>query len=347
VAPDDSAFRAQPGGDSVVDSDSLVGRSITFRDPTGSFFQICIAAIGILLLIAVMTMQPGFAFAAVWPACYVLVSFVRRGPTQDLVFQQGGVLFDFTGREVPYASIQGLSLNGEIEPGSSAFMKTGTLELISSHGVLFVGSSLDAGKVYEFLLDEIPASGSRNVSARMSGYLEEQLASFDHDLVSSFCARATIGSPRSNVLRAGLTMLLATFVLLPLSVSFPAAGGWAAGYFAAGFFFSLIGFFDRSVRTRPPGMTHWVGSSLIISPRGIAVEQGDLVGKMRWDEIRKLECGSPLQSFQLSRGPRRSINIAIKGANFMIHDLYDRPLAAIYDQMLEFWEAGQVEEPAA
>jgi hypothetical protein len=347
MAPDDSALPAQPGGDSVVDRHSLVGTGITFRDPPGLLFQVCVPAIGLLLLLSLMTMQPAFALSAVWPVCYVFVSFLRRGPTQDLVFQQDRVLFDFSGREVPYASIQGLKLNGEVEPPSAAFTKAGTLELISSDGFVFAGASVDAGKAYEFLVEQIPAGRTRRLSARMTKHLEDQLARFDHDLVYSFAARAIIGSPRSNLLRAGLTMLLAVVALFPLVLPYPVAAMVGAWYLIGGVFFSLIGFFDRSVRTRPPGMKTWIASSLVVSPMGIAVEQGELIGKMRWDEILKLECGTPRRSFQLSRGSKQSINVTIKGASFMIHDLYDRPLAVICDLMLDFWETGEADDAAA
>jgi len=332
----------------VVDSDSLVGTGVTFRDPPGMLFHICVPVIPILLLLALMTMQPGFAFAAAWPVCYVFVTLLRRGPTQDLVFQQDRVVFDFSGREVPYASIQGLTINGEIEPAPAAFTKAGKLDLVASDGFVFTGASTDAGKVYEFLIEQIPIGRTRKLSARMTKHLDEQLATFDHDLVHSFAARAVIGNPHSNVLRAALTMLLAAVVLVPLALAYPTTAGVVSfTYFTFGCIFSLIGFSDRSVRTRPPGMTTWMASSLIVSPMGIAVEQGDLIGKMRWDEIVKLQCGAPMRSFQLSRGPKQSINITIKGASFMIHDLYDRPLAVIGDLMLDFWESGKTEESAA
>jgi hypothetical protein len=331
----------------VVESVSLVGTGVTFRDPPGLLFRICVPAVAILLLIALVTMQPSVAFGAIWPACYVLMTILRRQPTQDLVFQQDRVLFDFTGKEVPYASIQGLTLNGEIEPGDNAYTKPGTLDLIAADGFLFKGASVDAGKAYEFLLEKVPAGRTRNLSARMTKHLDDQLATFDHDLVSSYTARKVIGNPRSNVLRAGLTMFLAMLILMPISVFYPVANGVATVYFMAGILLSLIGLVDRSARVRPPGMKTWMASSLIVSPMGIAVEQGDLIGKMRWDEILKLECGAPLKSFQLSRGPRQAINIAIKGTSFMIHDLYDRPLAAIADVMLDFWETDKTEEPAA
>ncbi len=325
----------------MVDNESLVGQRAHFGDPPGSLFYVLAPAVVVLLIIAVFTREPHWVFAAIWPACYCALRLVSRRPAEDLVFQPDRIQLEPSGAEVPYDSIQAMKLNDGIGRGPNLIFEKGKLELVAANGVLFSGHSNDAGKVYQFLLSQIPASGSRSVSPRLQKHLDELLSTFDDDLVYTYDARTVIGEARSPVMQGGISLLLACALLIGLSVAVDeAAVGWAIGTGIAGFLFTSIGLLDRRSRSRPVGLPRWVGSSLIVSPVGIAVDQGDLVGKMRWDEIRKLEGGAPLRSFQMSRAPRTAINITIKGASFMILDLYDRPLATIYERMQGYQNAG-------
>jgi hypothetical protein len=326
----------------VVDNESLVGQRAHFRDPPGTLFYFLAPAIVVFLIIAIFTREPHWVFAAIWPACYCALRLVGRRPAEDLVFQPDRIQLEPSEAEVPYDSIQGLKLNDGIVRGPRLTFEKGKLELVASNGVVFTGHSNDAGKVYEFLLRRIPASGSRVVSSRLQKHLTELLSTFDDDLIYTYDARTVIGDARSPLTQGGISLLLACALLIGLSVAVDeAAVGWAIGTGIAGFFFTGVGLLDRQSRSRPVGLPRWVGSSLIVSPVGIAVDQGDLVGKMHWDEIRKLDCGAPLRSFQMSRAPKTAINITIKGASFMILDLYDRPLAAIYEKMQGYRDAGE------
>lgn len=318
--------------------DSLVGQTIRFDESLGLLFFVCVAAVPVLAVFAVTERAPHFAFAAVWPVCYCLMRFFWRRSKQEMVFLEDGVRIEPSGVEASYESILGLKLNNRTEPWGKDVKGLSKLELVADGDVLFTGRSTGAGRAYDFLLGMVPTTGSRTVSPRLTRHLEEQLASFDDDLVASFDARPVIGCPRPGVLQTAMTLLLAAAILCGLAVVHRQAIGWAVACGFVGSILLWVGTLVRDSGVRPQGMTRWMGSCIIVSPTGIAVEQGDLVGKMRWDEIRKLECAKPL---------RASITVTISGANFLIHDLYDRPLAVIYERMLDFWEADEIEESAA
>jgi hypothetical protein len=67
---------------------------------------------------------------------------------------------------------------------------------------------------------------------------------------------------------------------------------------------------------------------------GLALAQGDLVGELRWAELRSVKLRN-------SSAPRhRRIELSVEGAQIHIRDIYDGPLAEIHQQIDDYWRAG-------
>ena len=65
---------------------------------------------------------------------------------------------------------------------------------------------------------------------------------------------------------------------------------------------------------------------IVISPAGLAMDQGDLKGKLRWDEILNLKSDG---SSRHSQADPRVLKLKLSGAELPILDLYDKPLSEI------------------
>lgn len=327
--------------------DSLIGREITFRQRLGPFFYLCIIVSVGLLAVAAATKEVHPAAAAAWPLAYAVVWIVRRRAPADIEVGADQLQFPATGFEIPFSDIQGLRLNDQIMPSSKATGVAGDLEILATGDVHFLGYSRQAGDLYEFLLQHVPATGSPQVSARLSQHLEEVQTTFDADLVHTFNSRRTISAKNSPILWAGLSGILAALVLALLALASKDTIGWSIGYGVWGVVLSLIGVADNSSRRHPPGMRKWLGSSIVLSPAGLAVHQNDLVGKMSWEQIRGIRCGTPMRSFAVANVQRCAMTVTIHGATFQLPDMYDRPLAIIYREMMEFWNPDENPKPAA
>jgi hypothetical protein len=66
-------------------------------------------------------------------------------------------------------------------------------------------------------------------------------------------------------------------------------------------------------------------SSLVLSPAGVALRQGDLKGELKWEEIR----GVTLRR-------NRPLTVQLAGVTISVFDVYDRSLAEIHSQMRQY-----------
>ncbi|HEV3439228.1 MAG TPA: hypothetical protein VG122_17810, partial [Gemmata sp.] len=114
-----------------------------------------------------------------------------------------------------------------------------------------------------------------------------------------------------------------------------------AEWFAAGFTFIFLGLscqfgFSRASGSGRP--SNWQESCLVVSPGGIALVQGPLQGRMRWDELRAIELPARPRFGLASHGAvNRGVGLLVEGAYFIIADFYNRPLAQIYSRLRAYW----------
>jgi hypothetical protein len=317
---------------------SVEGRQFHFRDPLGPLFYFLVPLGAILLVAAGMTGEPHAACAAVWPISYALFRLLSRQSPQDLRIGAEGLQVEPEGTEVRYGSIQSLRFNDQV-PARNGTERRGRLEIIGRGGLRMSGVSDEAGMLCRYLLGRIPRCGSREVSGRLQKHLEEMLRSFDDDLVGSFVSRETLAVLRPNVLILGLSLLVACVVLAFLAALVTnAALGWAVATGAAGMVIGLVWLVDRNGKLHPTGLKEWRWSALVVSPWGLAIEQGDLVGKMSWDQVRKVEVGLRRGKLAITGQNRNSLTIEVEGAAFQIPDIYDRPLPIIHEWVTRYWD---------
>lgn len=251
-------------------------------------------------------------------------------------------------QEIPYEQMYSLTMAGVPQAPDSDRLRRGPLMLVHGSGNLEIPARLNVPAIdfYRALLQRIPPTGSREVNAKLADYLRQQEATFGADRVATFTARPSLGWRASRrrgracslwLLFAGLAWITAAFVV---DMSRDARAGWVGfGVLLAAV--SLITWLalGQSRKHVPGTVRRWRDASLIVSPPGIAMIQGDLTGQMRWDEIRELRLGPQrrtLGSFDEGLGAR-GLHVFVEGARIQVADIYDRPLPTVYAVMQSYW----------
>jgi len=116
--------------------------------------------------------------------------------------------------------------------------------------------------------------------------------------------------------------------------------GWLGAGGTLGLLSLLIGLlFVLHGQQKTPRLKNWQKSGLVIGPAGLALEQGELVGELRWEEVHKIVDRTAGVSFTLdSRATQPCLRLDVAGASIMLFDLYHRPLRYIHDLIGSFWQ---------
>jgi hypothetical protein len=244
---------------------------------------------------------------------------------------------------VPYSKIETiLSRRRSADPdrpgrGSFAF------DILHRAGIVKVPARLSVSSedLFQFLFAQFTASGSRKINPLLLGYLQTQVEKFGKEKVLSYrarrYARASTMTARMHWLHAAVLLTCVAWIVI--GNAWNDAGGWAiAGFWIfpwAGFIWL---FRTLAARRSGRGIQKLRESSLVVSPSGIAMVQGDLRGEMRWRELRKVHF-VPTARFAFSaEGQSAGVYLVFVGATARIADIYDRPLFIIHEQIMRYWQ---------
>jgi len=302
-----------------------------------------------LLAAAAATGILQFAVGAVLPLALAIGLFFAR--TGDFVAEmtESGLSLTSLGTEIAYQDIESLNLAGAPQDPHVARLKTGPLTLVFRHRSVEIPGRLNVPveELYRHLLERIPTAGSRQVHPDLAGYLREQEETFGADRVATFVSRSRMGCRPSK--RGGKAVGLALLVtaiawfVAPLIVKMgqDAKGGWIG----CGVLLAIAGFSVwlgcKLAERHPATRIRQKGKcSLIISPVGIAMVQGDLSGRLRWDEIRNIRLGKRPRGVYLTGAqvPAGGLSVYVEGAVIHIADIYDRPLPIIHALIQRNWQ---------
>jgi hypothetical protein len=250
--------------------------------------------------------------------------------------------------EVAYADLQGLIAPRRPANPFKAGPRSYGIWVIHREGVLQIPGRLDvpSDDVYGFLFGRFSPGGSRDLPELLAPYLRHKERAYGAERVWSYRARARWEhglQPRR--LRAFFLALLLSGVVWLIWGSVRGEAGWVvpgATILICGGLFTWY-FWLMGRQPRYPAGRRGRKSGLVISPEGLALVQKDLVGELRWDELRdvKLLQGNSWQFYaELAEGRSATfatILLKVEGAAIVIADVYDRPLALIYQNICHYW----------
>lgn len=311
-----------------------------FSSPVGA---IVLGMTGVILLaVAVVQANVDMALGAVLPLFLAIGLAFSRPRSFAAAIEDDRLSVLDPPVEIPYASIQSLTLKGAPQLPGRDELKPGPILLLHEKGSLEIPASISVPvtDLYVRLVDATTTSGAHDVHSELSPTMREQQEQFGNDRVWTFRARERLGVRLSHrrAKLCGLAIALSGVVWCVAAASLEPRVNmevWIAG----GVISMLVGGFTILIawaHRRHPGrgIKGWKDSSIVIGPLGIAMIQGDVRGKLEWRELRDV----------VSKGgrgiPRHvpgSIGLVVEGAVIPIVDIYDRPLAAIFKVIRRSW----------
>lgn len=259
---------------------------------------------------------------------------------------------------LPYAEIEGLTINGVGYDPDTPKLK-GHLMVIHRQGVLEIPKlqNVPSHKLYRAILTMLPTTGNPKLSSSFAEHVAKESALFGHDRVHVFGRRKVLGrrpSTRRSQLCAALLLFCGIGWCLIFAFADPDERRNYEPWVAWGFVLSLLStlaWLIQYLRQIPlvGNARSLKNAELVISPTGLAVQQGDLQGHLRWAELLDVRCHGRTPIFVMSRAelPKGVIHLVVAGAAVQLADVYDRPIALIHRLILRYWKRDQTPEAAA
>ena len=324
---------------SQIPAATMIGTTLDARPspPIGAALW-GLAAIVCVALGALFEVAGLFAMAVIFAAIAITVFASRERPFRARL-EENGLALLHSGEHLPYTHIESLAAGAS--RGRKEYHQY-TLDLRTATKIVRVPAAINipTGELERFLRSHMPPRLVAVPDPDVDDYLNRQMEQFGPQSVVWYGpGRGPAGPMRPAVRRAWLACFLAGLLVLIVGVAMLESRNRAAGnrrgvddytgvvvVGAISLVVGLLGLlihFSLTRRTNPK-VKNVELSSLVISPLGIALRQGDLKGELKWEEIRGVK---------LPRNKPLSLQLA--GVSIQIFNIYDRSLVEIHDRIRE------------
>jgi len=313
--------------------------------PSLGIAWVAFGLIGIALLaLALLAGSPHPAIFSLLPFALAIAAFKTGESPIAFSISEEGLAFDEPDLGfVRYSELTGVTAPVSRNPGEDF-----AIQLYHSTGAVRIPRdiNLSSRDLYDFLVERLPPldpADPDHAPAGLRTFVAEQVQAFGAEKV--FVYRARPFPPQAAMSRklayAVATICAATaWCVAGIGIEGNEKGkglawtGFGCMISFLGLLFAFI-FSRANTRHRP---TNWRNACLIISPGGIAMVQGKLRGKMRWDELRAIDYpAKPRFGLSTHGGTRSGLGLLTDGAYLIVADLYVRPLADIRRALNNYW----------
>jgi hypothetical protein len=307
-------------------------------------------AVGLLLLLIIRTSpdhKPGAECLVMVPLAGLAASLMGRPKRVRGVITDDKIVWNGNTDGIPFEIAMGLSA-----PGRNPFdeSKSFTIRLYHMAGVLTIPRNVDIGSetLFDELLSRMPVTLHAKTYPNLSHYYMTQNEMFGSDRVFSFVAlpdRARSEKSAAWFFRR-FSLVLGFFAVLSmigaeliLEEQVADQVQWLSGGVTA----YVIMIFILSFIPNSPGVKDWQFSSLVVSPVGIAMSQGDVTGELLWHQLLDVKYKIPRGDLRWngSRSHARGLQLVVEGVSIGIADIYQYPLTVIQGQIHDYWQHGQ------
>ena len=267
------------------------------------------------------------------------IAVLRSRPSSEAIILEESRIVSLSGKDpIEYAAIRAITI-GEVSLAKDTVeVPPGPIRILHDHGQLYLPEMMNVshGELYRFLCDRLPLRPERQIIASLADHINEQASKFGPEMVTVIHQRDPRikfhGKNKWRILAeatiltglAWLVVMLAypQFAPLPDSHTFWIGLGIFSLIFG-GLFWLISGV--PSSRKRKHLASH-LRSCIVVSPAGLAMDQGDLKGKLRWEEITGFKSLSDGKIGGSHEGPLR---VAVAGGEILILDIYEKSLTEI------------------
>ncbi len=326
----------------------MIGQRIESRRPFAWFATLLLLTAGLFVFLAIQFSNGNWMIAALMPGAVGSALLAARPPKFVGFFRDEGLEVERKGvsKLIPYEAIERVWVHRrKLDP---AIDGPRNYEIVIGHSEwcqerIPKGLSMPADDIYRFLIDRTPIGGSDDVHEDLIQYHRDHTGAFGSDRVWSYRAtKHKIGPKYMRLRMASLAIVVvgAAWITIGITGRLESGSAWI-GTGCGTIFYGLLMFAASYSSGRQHKFKGWQEASLVISPMGLALVQGDVRGEMKWDELHDVKLGNPksFTSFTLtsSHAAASGLVLKVEGADIVVPDIYDRPLVAIHQAIRLYW----------
>lgn len=304
-------------------------------------------AAGLILAVAGLAYRTlDSVLLAVLPLSLGIAWWLVRPRELDLVIVADNAESAAAGTVLSVHSLESVRPIGKSYNPNSVLAKRYPLELAHADGVIRIPPHAEppARELYPALLNLLAPARPKKLPQRLQAHWEAQ-QDFAADQVLACAARSHLAEPAAHWFAATIALAVTASLWMVISVTdvskawgfFPAPASPRWGEFG-GVLLVVVApalfVMARFVEIEPArGLRKWRNVGLVISPRSLALAQGNLCGQMAWDELLEVK---------LDIRPWKAITLVVSGATITLHDVFDRPIFLIYQRIMKLWKNEEV-----
>ncbi len=320
LAAADAHARAAQCIGSLGGKQRMIGELIEQRQKPGMAWAIWLFLAAALAVLNYLTDRDHLIRLALAPLGIGLVCLATTRKAFSMQALDYGLQVDAPTRQfIPFEKLETLYRHDESSSDDSF-----RFDIIYGDGVLSVpgGLNVASGELWSFLQSQLPSDEQVRLPSSLRPFQAEQVEAFGDDRVCAF--RAVPQAPSTR----GWFGVLLSLAAMVVGIVWAASGTednvhkdwiWIGGItILVGLIALLVTYHAAVDQRKQRGSKTGIGG-LVIGPSGFALQQGDLRGKMRWDEITEI-------SFTTSQ----TIVVRFAGGSLAIKDIFNASLRKIY-----------------
>jgi hypothetical protein len=323
----------------------MIGTELTSdsKPQVAAIAMFLIAAI--LVVIGVIQQNGNWALGGMMPLAIALALWTSKPHSFAAKLTEQGIVVRPTSELIRYEAIRAVCPTNSNQRQRDNGVHFEFL-LQHSGGTLIVPASLNVSSedVFQFLTGKLIKRREVPTAPALVQYFERQTSTFGDDHVWTFVARRNAaprgrGWYRSSIVMVGVAAVGLVWVIAGGAMRSDGWTGVGVMSLVLGIIFALLFFVAGKGASAAVGKMR--NASLVISPVGFALAQGDLCGELRWAEVRNVRYrGKTGAVFNSSATPGRGIAVHVDGADIIIADVYDAPIQAIHERIEQLWRNG-------
>jgi hypothetical protein len=300
-------------------------------DTKFSFGAIFWALVGLALLaFAVKDKNIHQALFAALPICVAGGLWIAAGKRFQAIVGEDRLQFHQPRYSLPYEEIRAVRYHG------SARDRNESLAIDTRRGTIALPGkvNLPLDRLHVFLSARIAPQTAAEPHPEMANYVQAQRDTFGPERVEVYRARKKPSFAPFRLAGRGVyvslgAMLAGTFwVAASFAIDHKDRIAWTIwGFLLLCFGGIFCYYFKQKTGAQSKIARENADACLVISPLGIAMIQGDMRGKLHWDEIRKVVAPGKGRGFQVRAV--QGLRIFVEGSEIQVLDIYDRSLSEI------------------
>jgi len=300
-----------------------------------------VAASGAVLLVVGLLTMPWLMVLGITLLFAGGAGAIKRAPRFQVELQPAGLHLQPGDHLLPYAAI--VAVTGLRKHNDQAGLKPYPIDVCTADFGVRVPAhpAVPALALEKYLSTRASPFITPPTDPDVAQFYDQECAKHGADQVALYHGRtAQIEAYAPRYLRwFALGWLIGSFVALSLALNLYArvdsVNNMAVVMIVLGFVLLLVSFVGdpRLGLKRQAGHT---ADSLVVGPSGLALRQGKLKGKLRWDEVQNIvmkPAAASSSTGSLSTGVigRQSLHLQVAGATIVLVEVYDRALTQIKD----------------